>query len=84
MDENTSGRAGVDLFWQDADRTESALNPLERELADRLDAVARYHQQIAVAVECGRDSDIEVLTRQLERNSAIVAKLREELARQQS
>lgn len=71
---------GVDSFWEHADDTDSAEHPLERELADRLDALARYGRRIAECEELGRDAEVSVLLRQQERERREVERLRAALS----
>ncbi|MEJ2501763.1 MAG: hypothetical protein P8177_00360 [Gemmatimonadota bacterium] len=70
-------RPGVDLFWQEADRSESGQDPLERELEVRIDALARYRRLIAEAESGGRDEAAGILMRQHDREEASVTRLRE-------
>ncbi len=81
MADQRPARLGVDSFWEHADDTDSAEHPLERELADRLDALARYRQRIADCEELGRDDEVSVLLRQHERERIEIERLREALNR---
>ena len=68
---------GVDQFWQEADRSGSGQDPLERELEERVDALARYRRLIAEAESGGRDEAAAILMRQHDREEASIARLRE-------
>lgn len=68
-------KPGLDHFWEQADEESSTQNPLERELAERLDALARYRDQILQAEADDRASDAEVLLRQHEREYQAVQRL---------
>ncbi len=72
-------RPGLDQFWEKADRADSGQHPLERELDERVDALARYRRLIAEAQQNGRDEAVEILMRQHDREAAAVARLREAL-----
>lgn len=69
-------RPGLDQFWEKADRNDSGQHPLERELDERIDAVARYRRLIAEAQQNGRDEAAEILMRQHDREEASVQRLR--------
>lgn len=73
-------RPGIDQFWETADRTDSGQHPLERELDERVDALARYRRLIAEAQSNGRDEAAEILMRQHDREEASVRRLREALS----
>lgn len=70
-----SRKPGLDHFWEQADEESSTQNPLERELAERLDALARYRDQILQAEANDRSADAEVLMRQHEREYQAVQRL---------
>ena len=70
-----SRKPGLDHFWEQADEEGSTQHPLERELAERLDALARYRDQILQAEANDRASDAEVLLRQHEREYQAVQRL---------
>ena len=70
-------RPGVDQFWEDADRSGSGQDPLQRELDERLDAVVRYRRLIADAEANGRDDAARILIRQHDREQDSVHRLRE-------
>ena len=76
---NAQGRPGLDQFWETADRTDSGQHPLERELDERIDALARYRRLIADAQQNGRDEAAAILMRQHDREQESVARLREAL-----
>lgn len=73
--EMDSRKPGLDHFWEQADEESSTQHPLERELAERLDALARYRDQILQAEANDRTSDAEVLLRQHEREYQAVQRL---------
>lgn len=77
---NAQRRPGIDQFWEAADRTDSGQHPLERELDERVDALARYRRLIADAQQNGRDEAAEILMRQHDREEASVKRLREALS----
>lgn len=74
-------RPGVDQFWESADRNGSDQDPVERELDERVDALARYRRLIAEAQANGRDEAAEILMRQHDREAETVNRLRSILTR---
>ena len=72
---------GLESFWEIADDEANDENPLERELCNRLDAVARYHGMIADAEASERGSAVDALVRAQEREAAAVQQLRAALRR---
>lgn len=76
---HTPRRPGLDQFWEKADRSDSGQHPLERELDERVDALARYRRLIAEAQQNGRDEAVEILERQHDREREAVERLREAL-----
>lgn len=73
--EHASRSSPLDRFWQQVDDAGSGQDPLERELAERLDAVARYRELI-LEMEAGtRGQDAEVLLRQHDREYQAVQRL---------
>ena len=74
-EEMESRKPGLDHFWEQADEEGSTQHPLERELAERLDALARYRDQILQAESNDRTADAEVLLRQHEREYQAVQRL---------
>jgi ferritin-like metal-binding protein YciE len=77
---NHSRKPGLDQFWEHADGTGSAQHPLERELDERTDALARYRRLIDEAEANGREEAAEILLRQHDREAASVERLRAALA----
>jgi hypothetical protein len=73
---------GIETFWESCDRDAVADNPLERELAFRLDALERYRVQIEVADELGDDEAVDVLSRYYDSTSILVGRLRSALQQQ--
>lgn len=69
------GASGLDHFWEQADEEGSGQNPLERELAERLDALARYRDLILEMEASSRTADAEVLLRQHDREYQAVQRL---------
>lgn len=69
-------KPGVDLFWEQADRTGSGQNPIQRELDERVDALARYRRLISEAEANGREEAAEILLRQYDREEQAVERLR--------
>lgn len=74
-----AGMPGLDHFWEEADRDASGQNPLERELDERVDALARYQRLIADAQAAGRDEAVEILMKQHDREDQAVRRLRRAL-----
>jgi bacterioferritin (cytochrome b1) len=77
-------RPGIDQFWQKADDSGSGQHPLERELDEHVDALARYRRLIAEAESNGRDEAADILMQQLHREEASVDRLRQALAADRS
>jgi hypothetical protein len=75
---------GIETFWESCDRDGVADNPLERELAFRLDALERYRVQIEVADELGDDEAVDVLSRYYDSTSILIGRLRSALQHQAS
>lgn len=78
---NAPSRPGIDQFWQAADQNGSGQHPLERELDEHVDALARYRRLIAEAQSNGRDEAAEILLRQHDREAESVDRLRKALER---
>lgn len=76
MAERFSGIPGLDAFWEQADADGSAEHPLERELAFRLDVLARYRRQIAEAQANAQDRMEELLIAQQAGEERNVRRLR--------
>lgn len=72
---------GLDSFWEDADRDGSSEHPLERELCDRIDALARYRRMIDDAQVNGWDDAAEWLLLHHEREERIVNRIAEAMER---
>lgn len=81
MSADSGPTTGLDSFWEDADREESGEHPLERELGDRLDALARYGSQLADAQVNGWDEAVRRLLEQQDREADIVDRLKHEIRR---
>jgi len=77
---NESRKPGLDLFWEQADRSGSGQDPLERELDERTDALARYRRLISDAQANGREDATEILLGQYDREERAVERLRQALA----
>lgn len=76
-------KPGLDLFWEQADQSGSPQHPLERELDERVDALARYRRLISEAQANGREDAAEILLRQYDREEQAVQRLRDALAGRQ-
>lgn len=76
---NQPCRPGLDLFWEQADRSGSGQHPLERELDERSDALARYLRLIDEAEANAREEAAEILIRQHDREAQAVERLRRAL-----
>ena len=74
--------SSLDLFWEDADLTDSAENPLIRELAHRLDALLRYERLIDDAQGNGNEDLLSNLTAQHRRQLQVIEQLQAALERQ--
>ena len=81
MRDGDAPSAGLDSFWIEADTDDCADHPLERELCYRVDALARYRQMIDDAEAEGRDTAVDSLLAQHERQARLVRELREALRR---
>jgi len=81
---SNSTPAALESFWQQADQDASNEHPLEREIAEREDALSRYRGLIEDAQAQGRDDLAEILIGQHERQEAVVRGLREALRRMRS
>ena len=66
---------GIDSFWEQADVDGSDDHPLERELGDRLDALARYRRLIDDATTAGLDDAVDQLIAQHAREEELVRRL---------
>ncbi len=73
--------AALESFWEQADQDASSEHPLERELAEREDALSRYRLLIEDAQAQGRDDLADILIGQQERQEVVVRGLREALRR---
>ncbi len=81
MERHRSNPPALEAFWQQADEDASGEHPLEREIADRVDALLRYHMLIADAQAEGRDDLVAILQAQEERQERLLRELREALQR---
>ncbi len=84
MEPTRSNPPALEAFWQQADEDASAEHPLEREIADRVDALLRYHVLIVDAQAEGRDDLVAILLAQEERQERLLRELREALRRMRS
>lgn len=75
MDSRYFDQPGLDSFWEQADVDESGEHPIERELCDHLDALARYRRLIHDAIANGRDDALNILLDQHEREEQVVRRL---------
>ena len=71
---------GIEAFWQLADDEAPDEHPLERELCERLDTLARYQSMLAEAVATDRADVIDALQRAHDREADLVRCLRRALA----
>lgn len=78
---SNSNPAALESFWEQADQDASAEHPLERELAEREDALSRYRLLIEDAQSQGRDDLADILIGQQERQEVVVRGLRNALRR---
>jgi hypothetical protein len=62
----------LDLFWEEADLAAAAEHPLQRELAHRLDVLARYERLLAEAQSGGSPAQIATLTREHRRQLQVI------------
>ena len=81
MNRELYSTSGLDSFWEDADYNESSEHPLERELGDRLDALARYQRLIGEAQDNGRDDAAEFLLGQHAREEEEVRRIAQAVQR---
>lgn len=72
---------GLEAFWEDADVEASDEHPLEREIAERVDALSRYRALIEDAQLQGRDDLADLLLAQQAREEDVVRGLRTALRR---
>lgn len=78
------GRANphaLESFWEQADVDASDEHPLERELAERVDALLRYQVMVEAAQAEGREDVAEILLAQQHGQEVVVRVLREALRR---
>ncbi|HSJ09913.1 MAG TPA: hypothetical protein VK928_08360 [Longimicrobiales bacterium] len=78
---HTPGPVGLDLFWEEADLESAAEHPLERELANRLDALARYGEMVDSLADRDDDDALDCLAREQARVMDSVDALYRALAR---
>lgn len=76
-----TSKPGLEAFWEDADVEASSEHPLEREIAERVDALSRYGTLIEDAQIQGRDDLADLLLAQLAREEDLVRALRAALRR---
>lgn len=72
---------GLDSFWEIADDEGLDQHPLERELCEQLDAVARYQEMMSDAAAAGRDELVDDLAQAHEQSVERVRSLRRALRR---
>ena len=78
---SNSNPAALESFWEQADSDSSSEHPLEREIAEREDALSRYRMLIEDAQAQGREDLADILIGQQERQAVVVRGLREALRR---
>jgi chorismate mutase len=75
MENRHFDQPGLNSFWEQADIDESGEHPIERELCDHLDALARYRRLIHDAIANSRDDALNILLDQHEREERVVRRL---------
>jgi len=70
---------GLESFWALADDEGLDDHPLERELCERLDTLARYQMMLFEAASAGNDEAAAALQRAHDREAEIVRDLRQAL-----
>ncbi len=83
MTQNRGNAPALESFWQQADAEASAEHPLEREIAELVDALTRYSELIDAAQAEGRDDLAEILLEQQARQEEVVHSLWSALRRMQ-
>lgn len=71
---------GLEAFWELADAEEIDEHPLERELCERLDTLARYQRMLSEAASTERDDVVDALQRAHDREADLVRNLRRALS----
>ncbi|MHB1169233.1 MAG: hypothetical protein ACYC28_08120 [Longimicrobiales bacterium] len=71
---------GLEAFWALADDEALDDHPLERELCERLDTLARYRTMLFEASAAGRDEAVAALQRAHDREVKLVRDLRRALS----
>lgn len=84
VERTSSNPSSLESFWEQADADGSNEHPLEREIAERIDALSRYRMLIEEAQAGGRDDVADLLLEQQERQQAVVQGLRQALKRMRS
>lgn len=84
VERTSSNPSSLESFWEQADADESNEHPLEREIAERIDALSRYRTLIEEAQAGGRDDVADLLLEQQERQQAVVQGLKQALKRMRS
>ncbi len=79
-----SSPSSLESFWEQADADGSDEHPLEREIAERVDALSRYRALIEEAQADGRDDVADILIGQQEKQERLVRSLRDALRRMRS
>lgn len=76
MMQNRFNPPALESFWEQADIDGSDEHPLEREIAERVDALSRYRGLIEDAQAQGRDDLADILLDQQARQEEVVRSLR--------
>lgn len=71
---------GLEAFWELADAEEIDEHPLERELCERLDTLARYQRMLSEAASTEHDDVVDALQRAHDREADLVRNLRRALS----
>ena len=79
MEQKRSNSPALESFWEQADVEDSNEHPLEREIAERVDALSRYRMLVADAQAQGRDDVADILLAHHSAQEALVRVLREAL-----
>lgn len=71
---------GLEAFWELADAEALDEHPLERELCERLDTLARYRTMLSEAASTEQDDVVDALQRAHDREADLVRNLRRALS----
>lgn len=71
---------GLEAFWELADAEALDEHPLERELCERLDTLARYQRMLSDAASTEQADVVDALQRAHDREAELVRNLRRALS----